>query len=178
MARSSPQVGYPARHDHAAVLPAHRGLSLRCRGRGSSRVAKGRDQRHSHYPPQGGGEQDRQRAADTEVMLKRLANVQDIRWIDPNSAAPPNALALVKDLKVMVPLAGLIDVVAEQARLDKEIGKAAQDLKRITAKLNNKGFVDKAPAAVVGKERDKATALRARIQTLTEQVDQLTTLGT
>ncbi len=127
---------------------------------------------------QGGGEQDRQRAADTEVMLKRLANVQDIRWIDPNSAAPPNALALVKDLKVMVPLAGLIDVVAEQARLDKEIGKAAQDLKRITAKLNNKGFVDKAPAAVVGKERDKATALRARIQTLTEQVDQLTTLGT
>jgi valyl-tRNA synthetase len=118
---------------------------------------------------QGGGEQDHERASATAAMLKRLANVSDSQWLADEDEAPPHALALVGDLKVMVPLAGLIDVAAEQARLDKELQKARQDLERIEKKLGNENFVAKAPEEVVAKERDKASDLQGRIDTLAEQ---------
>jgi valyl-tRNA synthetase len=125
---------------------------------------------------QGGGAQDRERAGATAAMLKRLANVSDSQWLEDKDEAPPHALALVGDLKVMVPLAGLIDVAAEQARLDKELQKARQDLERIEKKLNNESFVAKAPEAVVAKERDKAADLQGRIDTLAEQHAKLSLL--
>ena len=106
-------------------------------------------------------------------MLKRLANIDDIQWLDKAAEPPPNALALVGDLKIMVPLAGLIDVAAEQARLQKEVEKLKQDIKRIEGKLNNKNFVAKAPPEVVAKERSKAADLQERQSTLADQLDQL-----
>jgi len=69
----------------------------------------------------------------------------------------------------MVPLAGLIDVAAERARLDKEIAKRSQDLGRIEGKLGNAGFVAKAPADVVAKERERAAEIQSAIDTLTKQ---------
>ena len=79
-------------------------------------------------------------------MLKRLANVTSIEWLESGSEPPPNALALVGDLKVMVPLAGLIDVEAERARLGKEVARCESDLQKLTGKLSNEAFVSKAPA--------------------------------
>jgi len=122
---------------------------------------------------QGGNTEDRARSEATSTMLKRLANVSDIRWLDSADEAPPHALALVGDLKVMVPLAGLIDVAAERSRLDKELNKAQQDLDRIEKKLANENFVAKAPAEVVEKERGKADDLQSRIATLSDQLAKL-----
>ena len=58
-------------------------------------------------------------------------------------------------MKILIPLAGLIDKDAELARLNKEIGKMDANLAKSNAKLSNPGFADKAPEAVVNKERDR-----------------------
>ena len=59
------------------------------------------------------------------------------------------------DVPLGVPLAGLIDVGAEVARLDKEIARLGQEVARVEAKLGNESFVARAPAEVVAKEREK-----------------------
>ena len=108
-----------------------------------------------------------------ESLLKRLAKVDRIDWLADGAEPPPNALALVGELRVMVPLAGLIDVAAERARLAKEVEKKSQELNRIEAKLANENFVAKAPQAVVEKERAKAGDARAALATLEQQLASL-----
>ena len=68
-------------------------------------------------------------------MLKRLANVTSIEWLESGVEPPPNALALVGDLKVTA-LAGLIDVEAERARLAKEVTRCESDLQKLAGKLS------------------------------------------
>jgi valyl-tRNA synthetase len=119
---------------------------------------------------QGGSERDRILAATTEELFKRLGTIDAVRWLDADAVAPPNALALVGDLKVMVPLAGLIDLQAERARLEKEIGRRESEVQRLEGKLANASFVDKAPAEVVDKERDKLTDARSALSTLQQQL--------
>ena len=80
-------------------------------------------------------------------------------------------------LKVMVPLAGLIDVEAERARLGKEVARCESDLQKLTGKLSNEAFVSKAPAEVVEKERQRAKDLEASLTTLAEQLQQLAELA-
>jgi valyl-tRNA synthetase len=118
---------------------------------------------------QGGGASDRERLAATESLLKRMAKVERIEWLGDGVEPPPAAMQLVGDLKLMVPLAGLIDVAAERLRLDKEIAKRRQELGRIEGKLGNAGFVAKAPADVVAKERERAAEMQAAIDTLSMQ---------
>jgi len=125
---------------------------------------------------QGGSESDRQLSASTETLLKRLAKIADIQWLEDDEQPPPNALALVGELKVMVPLGGLIDVQAERKRLGKEVEKKEQELKRLEGKLDNENFVAKAPADVVAKERTKADDARAALVTLNAQLESLNDL--
>ncbi len=122
---------------------------------------------------QGGRAEDVVMANASNAMLERLANVSSTTWLDADEEPPPNALALVGDLKVMIPLAGLIDVVAELGRIEKDIEKAQADLQKVEGKLNNGNFVSKAPEEVVAKEREKASALQARISALHQQADKL-----
>ena len=84
------------------------------------------------------------------AALTRADEVQ----IGENLAQPPASASMVAaDLQVYVPLAGVIDMEAEQRRLTKEIGKFEGLLKGLEAKLGNKGFLEKAPAEVVERER-------------------------
>ncbi|MEM1433057.1 MAG: valine--tRNA ligase [Pseudomonadota bacterium] len=116
---------------------------------------------------------DRSNAAATEQILKRLAKVATIDWLDAGSEPPPSALGLVGEMKIRVPLKGLIDVDAELARISKEQQKLEKDLARIRGKLNNQGFVAKAPPEVVAKEQDKAADIERSLAALTEQVEEL-----
>ncbi|MFM7119685.1 MAG: valine--tRNA ligase, partial [Gammaproteobacteria bacterium] len=118
----------------------------------------------------GGAAADRLRADATADLLRRLARVDSIRWLAPNENPPVNALALVGELKVMVPLAGLIDLDAERARLTKDIARKEQDAERVRQKLGNPGFADKAPADVVAKERQKLADADAALVTLRAQL--------
>ena len=122
---------------------------------------------------QGGGARERALLAETESLLRRLAKVGPVSWLDDDRVPPPSSVQVAGDLKVMVPMAGLIDVEAESRRVAKEIDKLTRELKRVDGKLANENFLAKAPAAVVAKERDKGDAWRAQLRVLTKQLDDL-----
>ncbi|MHA7879439.1 MAG: valine--tRNA ligase [Saccharospirillum sp.] len=125
---------------------------------------------------QKGTEEDRRRLTENESFLKTLAKLESITWLNDGDNAPMSATQLVGQLKVLVPMAGLIDVDAERARLTKALEKARGELTRIKGKLGNDNFVAKAPEAVIAKERQKAKALQASIDELQGQLAQLSSL--
>ncbi|MEE9413572.1 MAG: valine--tRNA ligase, partial [Methylococcales bacterium] len=102
-------------------------------------------------------------------LIQRMARLETAQWLEENQPAPEAAIALVGDLKILVPMAGLIDKQAELDRLSKEISKIQANLPRIEGKLNNPKFVDKAPAAVIDKERAKLEDFRNQLANLIEQ---------
>jgi valyl-tRNA synthetase len=116
-----------------------------------------------------GDERDRQRLADNAQYLRKLAKLESAEWLEAADEAPVAATALVGELEILVPMAGLIDRDAELARLSREIEKLEKELARIQGKLGNPGFRDKAPAAVVAKEQEKMQALQQALDTLQEQ---------
>ncbi len=119
---------------------------------------------------------DQQKLETNRQFLLRLANLEEANWLDAGTEAPLSATALVGDMEILVPMAGLIDVAAETARLNKEIDKIRKDMARVEGKLNNPGFVDKAPADVVQKEKDKLTDMSSTVGKLEEQVAKLAEL--
>jgi valyl-tRNA synthetase len=118
---------------------------------------------------QDGSTQDRQFFANNTALIQRMARLETAQWLEVNQPAPEAAIALVGDLKILVPMAGLIDKQAELDRLNKEISKIQANLPRIEGKLNNPKFVNKAPAAVIEKERAKLEDFRSQLDKLQEQ---------
>ncbi|TBW10461.1 valine--tRNA ligase [Azotobacter chroococcum] len=112
---------------------------------------------------------DRRRLAENEPLLAKLAKLESIRILEAGEEAPLAATALVGEMQVLVPMAGLIDKDAELARLDKEIQRLEGEVKRVGAKLGNASFVDKAPAEVIAKERAKLTEAEQALARLGEQ---------
>lgn len=88
--------------------------------------------------------------------------------------APESAVALVGALRLLIPLAGLIDKDQELARLTRELNKLSPEIEKLDAKLKNKGFTDKAPVQVVEKEQGK---LKEMLNTLNELETQLKKIG-
>ena len=116
-----------------------------------------------------GSDQDKARLDANLTFLQTLAKLESVTWLNVGDEAPMSATALVGDMEVLVPMAGLIDKDAEIARLQKEIDKATKDLERIQGKLSNDSFVAKAPAEVVEKERAKCDDLQLAVSKLEEQ---------
>ena len=114
-------------------------------------------------------EQDRERYAATEPWIAGLARPESVRWLEPGEAAPEAATALVGALRVLVPLAGLVDREAELARLDRQLEKAATAVAALERKLGNENFAARAPAAVVEKERARLAERQAAQAQLAEQ---------
>jgi valyl-tRNA synthetase len=123
-----------------------------------------------------GSAADRERVATNEQFLKKLAKLSSIAWLDAGAAAPMSATQLAGDIELLVPMADLIDKDAEIARLDKEIEKLAKQIDQLRGKLGNEGFVAKAPAEVVAKERERLAAMDSALVKLAEQRDQLRAL--
>ena len=120
-----------------------------------------------------GNERDKSRLQDNAPFLKKLAKLDDIQWLEAGDVAPFSATALVGELEILVPMAGLIDKDAELARLQRETDKLEKDLARIQGKLNNSAFVDKAPATVVEKERNKMLMQQQALEKLKEQAQRI-----
>ncbi|MBX9705899.1 MAG: valine--tRNA ligase, partial [Gammaproteobacteria bacterium] len=106
-------------------------------------------------------------------LLLRLAKLTDIIWLKADEAAPASATALAGNMELLIPLAGLIDLDAEKQRLEKEIAKLRDECSRSQQKLANPGYTDKAPAAVVAKEREKLAASEAALVQLEQQLKKL-----
>jgi len=105
----------------------------------------------------------------TRELLAFLARTERIDVLADEAQAPESAVTLVGEMKLLIPLAGLIDKDAELKRLDKEIGKLEQELARCRLKLEQPSFTDKAPAAVVEQERARARDYSSRLEQLRAQ---------
>lgn len=113
--------------------------------------------------------EDRRRLADNAPLLNKLAKLESVRVLEAGEEAPMSATALVGDMQVLVPMAGLIDKDAELARLDKEIARLSGEVQRVGGKLSNEGFVAKAPAEVLDKERAKLAEAEQALSKMVEQ---------
>lgn len=118
---------------------------------------------------QDASERDRAVLESHRATLHALARLESIELLNSDVEAPESATALVGEMKILIPMAGLIDKDAEIQRLEKEIGKVEGEIKRLQGKLNNANFVDRAPEAVVAKEREKLEEAQTRQQQLSEQ---------
>ncbi|MDJ0832992.1 MAG: class I tRNA ligase family protein, partial [Gammaproteobacteria bacterium] len=125
---------------------------------------------------QNGSAQDEQRLQSNRSFLMSLAKLESITWLEAGDTAPESATALVGDASLLIPLAGLIDKEAELERLDKNMARLQGEVKRLTGKLGNANFVDKAPEAVVAKEREKLVEAETALQSLQAQADKIRAL--
>ena len=116
-----------------------------------------------------GDAEDKRRLEENRQFLSKLASLESITWLDDPAQAPLCATALAGDLEILVPMAGLIDVDAELARLDREIDKISIEVKKLSGKLSNAKFVDNAPAEVVAKERQKLEEFEGSVSQLQEK---------
>ena len=122
------------------------------------------------------GEQEQAWLTAARPYLDFLARVESVTLLEDAAAAPESAIALVGEMKILIPMAGLIDKEAELSRLDKEITRIRADLGRIEQKLANPSFVDKAPAAVVQKERERLESQGAALENLLAQAARIRSL--
>jgi valyl-tRNA synthetase len=113
---------------------------------------------------------------NNQAFIETLAKLENVEWLESNADAPESATALLGEMQILIPLAGLIDKEAELARLEKEIGKLKINIDKGNAKLGNPGFVDKAPAAVVDKERTRVDELSVALTQLQEQAEKISAL--
>jgi len=125
---------------------------------------------------QNGTETDHSLFNKHKAYLMKLAKLESITWLDNNDEAPESATSLVGEMKLLIPMAGLIDKDAELKRLDKEIEKLTSQSKQLQGKLSNPGFTDKAPKAVVQKERDKLAEIETALESLQQQKEKIKTL--
>ena len=120
-------------------------------------------------------ENDLKQIKHHQAALKKVAKIESITLLE-NEEAPEAALALVGEMKVLIPLAGLIDKDAEIERLSKDISKLEVNIGKTRAKLANPGFTDKAPAAVVEKEQQRVQEQEQTLHDLLQQREKMAKL--
>jgi len=116
---------------------------------------------------------DRERIAQHTLYLQKIARLESFEILEADAEPPASATALLGGMKILVPMAGLVDVAAERERLEKHRDKAAADLGKVSAKLSNENFVSRAPQAVVAKEKGRQQELQLEIEQLDAQLAKL-----
>ncbi len=125
---------------------------------------------------QNGTAADRDSLASNRIYLQKMGRLESITWLNNDDATPESAIALVGEMKILIPMAGLIDKTAELARLEKEIQKIKNDLPRVEGKLSNPAFVDKAPPEVIKKEKTRLADLHTMLDNLEQQQSKIMAL--
>ena len=108
-------------------------------------------------------------------FLKRLAYASDVEVADPAGfTAPKGSVEVVTSAaRIAMPLAELVDLAQEKARIEKALKKNEGELDKLNKKLSNPGFLAKAPENVVAAEKERAEKLTALIEKLREQAASL-----
>lgn len=118
---------------------------------------------------QNGSESDLQKIQNNQSFISTLSRLQNIELLDSNATPPESAITLVGEMKILIPLAGLIDKETELKRLNKEIDKVRKEHDKLASKLQNPSFVEKAPVELVEKEKQRVAELQAALIKLETQ---------
>ena len=114
----------------------------------------------------GGTESSRGVIEKNSRLVEVMARLSSMSFSD-GQAPEGAATAVVGDLEIYVPIKGLVDIEGEERRLRKEIAKVEKEMEFVSRKLANRGFVERAPAEVVEKERrryDELTSVKSKLE--------------
>ena len=109
-------------------------------------------------------------------IISTLAKLESIKQLSENDSAPESATALVGEMKILIPMAGLVDKEQEILRLNKEIDKLIKHQQQLSGKLNNKKFISGAPKMVVEKEQSKLSSVEKALGGLELQLKKISSL--
>jgi valyl-tRNA synthetase len=118
-----------------------------------------------------GSEIDRSRVEKFGAQIAFLAKTESQSWLSDDAGEPASAAAIVGEMKLLIPLAGLIDLSAEKARLGKEIKRVDGEMAKSSAKLAN--FGAKTPPAVIEQEKQRIADFAKTLDGLREQAAKL-----
>jgi valyl-tRNA synthetase len=116
---------------------------------------------------------DKARYQNNQHLIFMLAKLDSAAWLASTDKTPEAATAWVGDVEILIPMEGLIDKKEESARLQREIIKLAKETERAESKLQNPSFVNRAPADVVEKEREKLSELKMTLEKLQQQLEKM-----
>ncbi len=123
-----------------------------------------------------GNAQDKKLFAANQHLITTLAKFESVQWLAATDDIPESATALVGDLEILIPMAGLIDKKEESARLQREIAKLIKEAENAENKLQNPSFVERAPSDVVEKERGRLSELKITMEKLQTQLEKISSL--
>ncbi|MDE1961709.1 MAG: class I tRNA ligase family protein, partial [Xanthomonadaceae bacterium] len=121
-----------------------------------------------------GNASDRARAQKFATQIAFLARAESQRWLAAGESEPASAAGIVGEMKILIPLAGLIDLGGEKARLAKEIQRLQDEIAKSNTKLAN--FGANTPAAVVEQEKQRVAERSIALNGLREQAQRLANL--
>ncbi|MGY6553498.1 MAG: valine--tRNA ligase, partial [Wenzhouxiangella sp.] len=125
---------------------------------------------------QAGSELDHGRLQRFDDLIRKLARLESIEAAPEDYDSAACATALAGEMRLLIPLAGLVDVAEELARLGKQLERELKGLEQVEKKLANERFVANAPAEVVDKERKRLEEHRATASELRAQIDKIRAL--
>ena len=117
--------------------------------------------------------EDKSRLAENGLYLRKLAKLVSIEAVSSDTSIPPSLSTLCRQMELHVPMDGVIDVEAERTRLNKDLAKLKAEVDRLEVKLANPNFADRAPADVVGAERNKQIAAEDALRKVKAQLERL-----
>ena len=121
---------------------------------------------------EGGDKIDRNRSNDLTNLIKVIAGLESLEWIGEKNL-PPSAVVVVENLKILIPLEGLIDPKEESQRLTKKIDKVSKEHKMLSSKLNNKKFTDNAPKELVQEQQERFEIISKELNNLNDQLKEI-----
>ncbi|CAA0326145.1 valyl-tRNA synthetase [Alteromonas alvinellae] len=121
-------------------------------------------------------DEDARRLDAAKAFLDKLSKLETVTVLKDGEEAPASATALVGEMEILIPMAGLIDKDAELARITKAMEKIEKDVSRTRGKLGNEKFVSNAPEAVIEKERAKLEEGEKALAKLKEQFETIKAL--
>ena len=113
---------------------------------------------------------DSRRLESLGSFILNLASVESITQKDTSDDIPKSAFALLNQMKIYIPLEGLVDIEEEKARLEKKLVKLNQELKSVQDRLSNDTFIEKAPTEVVEELKGKLKSLLSDQTRIEEQI--------
>ncbi len=106
--------------------------------------------------------------------LYRLAGVEDYSFYSPGAEKPEHAVsAVIRGVEICLPLAGIMNLEEELNRLAKQKEKLEQELARVEKQLNNKGFLENAPAHLIRREKEKQKEYREDYDLVCQRYQQI-----